>query len=869
MSEFKLIHITEGTYWLEVPAADLRILCGCPADAVKFMMRRGLIVETHVDDVLCESGPNAILLSDVPLQKGQFSNLAEFPVLQMLYRQGILLPKHPNNNGVRPLLMGSLEQVSAQLEYIRRGNYGLVSEAELREAGLKEELISEWYNLKLRFSFGKILESQELLQPFVIESEFRELRNGVLLRRISQNIFEFKFNNEVVTINLNLREDQNYGSPYPLGFHNVPRGYFSILHSGEGDGWDINRPCMSSILMFQGKIYLLDAGPNLLASLNSLGIGISEVEGIFHTHCHDDHFAGLVTLVRSDHKIKYYSTSLVRHSVMKKLSALIGLDEHIFFDLFDVRDLDFNRFNDIDGLEVMPLLSPHPVETCIFVFRSIWEGGYRSYAHFADIVSLDLLSKMRTTGTKQGISDQFFQMVKTQYLTPVDIKKIDIGGGLIHGQAGDFLTDESNKIILSHTALPLSNTQKEIGSGAPFGTVDTLIPTSIQYEINYAQSFLQEYFPGVSKPDLERLLNSPVVNFNPESFLLRRDRKADAVYLLLTGTAEQICPGHDSSQFSSGSLIGDLSVLNDRVSPDTVRALSFVKAMRISADLYLDFVQKNNLRQEIERLCLYRGFLLENSLFGPSISYPIQNELARKIQEKTYKAGEVILETDREHLFLVASGCLQRVNAGYSDDIICSGGFFGEELILFGTPGLFHLQALEDTVVFNFAAGRLKEIPLITLRLLETFGKRSLAIFEGNEGDFQWKPDYAVQIGRFDHAHRALFNMASTLHQAGRANVFGSDLICRALDFLADYVNTHFFEEEEIMEKYGFSGLSNHKKHHKSFIKRIEKIQGTCQLGANCEIGLDELISFFRDFGQHIILVDSLYAPFLRGKGVF
>ena len=45
------------------------------ADVVKHLMRRGLILPKQKGDVSFESGPNAILLSEVPVQYGQLSNL--------------------------------------------------------------------------------------------------------------------------------------------------------------------------------------------------------------------------------------------------------------------------------------------------------------------------------------------------------------------------------------------------------------------------------------------------------------------------------------------------------------------------------------------------------------------------------------------------------------------------------------------------------------------------------------------------------------------------------------------------------------------------------------------------------------------------
>ncbi|KPA09734.1 cyclic nucleotide-binding protein, partial [Candidatus Magnetomorum sp. HK-1] len=448
MSNLRKVQVTTGVYWIEVPSAKVFILCGCPADSVKHLMKRGLIVTTEKQGVSFETGPNIILLSDVLVQNGDFSNLAEFPVLQMLYRQGMLLPGHPNNSGEKPLIIGSKAQVKSQMEYIYRGNYGLISKEEITQAGISSEVANEMMRLKMKFSFGKICKTEELLDSKIIGSEAVEIKNDVFIKRIRVNVFEIKYHDEQVTIDLNIPSHAIYESPYPLGHYNIKRDYFGVIHSGEGDGWDINRPTMSSILMFQGRIYLIDAGPNMVYILNTLGIGVNEIEGIFHTHSHDDHFCGIPTLMRTDQKIKYFATPLVRESVIKKLSALLSIEDDQFYDYFDVHDLEFDVWNNVDGLSVKPVFSPHPVETNIFTFRAICEEGYLSYAHFADIVALDVLEGMITDDQEAyGVSQDFYDSVKKEYLTTVNIKKLDIGGGLIHGKAEDFKKDMSEKLI--------------------------------------------------------------------------------------------------------------------------------------------------------------------------------------------------------------------------------------------------------------------------------------------------------------------------------------------------------------------------------------------------------------------------------------
>ena len=52
---------------------------------------------------------------------------------------------------------------------------------------------------------------------------------------------------------------------------------------------------------------------------------------------------------------------------------------------------------------------------------------------------------------------------------------IDVGGGLIHGEARDFVSDPSNRLFLAHLSRELTAEEMEIGSEAAFGAIDILI----------------------------------------------------------------------------------------------------------------------------------------------------------------------------------------------------------------------------------------------------------------------------------------------------------------------------------------------------------------------------------------------------------
>ena len=184
MPKISKIQVAKGMYWIEVPDLDLYIICGCPADAVKHLMKRGLIVARERTGVEFETGPNAILLSDISIQNGFFSNLSEFPVLHMFYRQGMIMPGHPNNTGQKPLLIGSEEQIKAQMQYIYRGNYGLTSEDEIIAAGVSPEMAGDMMRLKLKFRFGEIKGTDESIDSIVVDNQAVEIKDGFYVRRL-------------------------------------------------------------------------------------------------------------------------------------------------------------------------------------------------------------------------------------------------------------------------------------------------------------------------------------------------------------------------------------------------------------------------------------------------------------------------------------------------------------------------------------------------------------------------------------------------------------------------------------------------------------------------------------------------------------
>jgi len=725
MRNLQTTRVINGVFWVQIPEAGLYILCGCPEEVVKHLMIKGLIATIYQKDINFETGPNAILLSDVQIQNGCLSNLAEFPVLQMLYRQGFIIPNHPNNREEKPLLIGSKEQVESQKRYIFRGNFGLTTKKEIMETGISETLAEEMMLLKNKFRFGEDPEVDDFIDTVIVKKAPIEIKNQVFVSRTGFNQYEFSYKGQSTIINLNLNPGETYPSPYSLGNYKIKRDYFAVIHSGEGDGWNTTSPSMGSILIYQGEIYLIDLAPNLFHILRSLGIDISEIVGIFHTHAHDDHFASFPALLQSDHRIKYYATPLVRASVSKKFSALLSMDEKALSRFFDFHDLEFDQWNDCNGLDVKPMFSPHPVETNIFIFRALGGDGYKTYAHYADIISLDMLHDM-VGNSPDNISPATYQSIKKAYLLPATLKKLDVGGGMVHGQAIDFMDDRSEKIILAHTEKPLTDEQKEIGSESSFGQCDILIPGTQDYLRKHASRYLKSFFPLLAEKEVNMLLNSALVDFNPGTLILKKGEVPKHLYLILKGTVEYIdVQSGIKNNLSNGCFIGEFNLFKNQLSPGAYRAVSHVSVLSFSFELFNKFLEKNRISSSTKDMFDRIEFLNSTWLFGGASSSVIQNQIAQTMKFMEIEKNCDVFGLEPAGLFLIKTGEIQvSKTSNRTLETLKSGDFFGEYNFFKPKVTGFQFKTTQSTQIYVITDFTLLKIPIVHWKLLEIYEKR-------------------------------------------------------------------------------------------------------------------------------------------------
>lgn len=131
---------------------------------------------------------------------------------------------------------------------------------------------------------------------------------------------------------------------------------------------------------------------------------------------------------------------------------------------------------------------------------------------------------------------------------------------------------------------------------------------------------------------------------------------------------------------------------------------------------------------------------------------------------------------------------------------------------------------------------------------------------------FNWSKEFEVGNAQIDKEHKELFEAINQLLLAckggkGRAEVENT------IQFLENYVKTHFAHEEAIQKKYNYPDYIAHKKLHTDFMKKVQIIakklrQDGATVGLVGEINMD--IGMW--LGGHIKTEDKKLGLFLQGK---
>ncbi len=130
----------------------------------------------------------------------------------------------------------------------------------------------------------------------------------------------------------------------------------------------------------------------------------------------------------------------------------------------------------------------------------------------------------------------------------------------------------------------------------------------------------------------------------------------------------------------------------------------------------------------------------------------------------------------------------------------------------------------------------------------------------------QWTPDLAVGVTLIDDQHKELFKRINQLLEASSQGK-GKDEVGKVLQFLSDYVITHFGTEEKAMIQHGYGGITAHKAEHLAFLRDFGDLaKGFETQGASTTLLIAVQRRVIDWLNNHIRQSDKALGAFLKTK---
>jgi hemerythrin len=130
----------------------------------------------------------------------------------------------------------------------------------------------------------------------------------------------------------------------------------------------------------------------------------------------------------------------------------------------------------------------------------------------------------------------------------------------------------------------------------------------------------------------------------------------------------------------------------------------------------------------------------------------------------------------------------------------------------------------------------------------------------------QWDQSLSVGIDKIDNQHKELFNRVNALLDACNQGK-GKQVVGEIIDFLGDYVVTHFGAEERYMQQYNYPDYGAHKAMHDGFIDSFGQLKKKFESeGPGIQLVLQTNRTVVDWLIKHIGNTDKALGAFLKTK---
>ncbi len=130
----------------------------------------------------------------------------------------------------------------------------------------------------------------------------------------------------------------------------------------------------------------------------------------------------------------------------------------------------------------------------------------------------------------------------------------------------------------------------------------------------------------------------------------------------------------------------------------------------------------------------------------------------------------------------------------------------------------------------------------------------------------RWKDCYCTGVPRFDEEHKVLVGLINGLYEAIRSDRDHVDLE-GILDELLSYTESHFRNEEALMEEHAYPHLDEHRSAHEDLTLKVREMRSRMGEGEP-DLPL-ALYALLRDWLlNHVVIKDKQYGEFFADRKI-
>jgi hemerythrin-like metal-binding protein len=132
---------------------------------------------------------------------------------------------------------------------------------------------------------------------------------------------------------------------------------------------------------------------------------------------------------------------------------------------------------------------------------------------------------------------------------------------------------------------------------------------------------------------------------------------------------------------------------------------------------------------------------------------------------------------------------------------------------------------------------------------------------------YDWTDDWSVGVRQMDQHHKRLFDIINKLHEEMKKGI-KPEKVAAIIKELLDYTKYHFGEEEKLMERVNYTGLSAQKNAHRKFIDQIQEYKDKADQGQGVFLSASIVRTVGDWLKNHIGTMDKKYTRAMNEKGI-